>query len=685
MLRDSLIDRSRSLIIAETRKAGSVSLSVYSKYFAAAMKKDCTADLSSEIYTMDSDAVEAMRQRRREESARDMQKHASGLGPGSGAPSPAFSKKELLQPGTAQPRDPWSEVAGYVVAFGLFVLFTASQVSRVAIDYSLATWAAGSHGARNDFWEWAYWVSIAILIGFLMVRSTYLNTFAFLSAKQIHGAIFRSVICAPITTFYDTHTVGMILNRFSKDTEVVDSTVPEFLLQLLTGWTQVLSIFALCLWSTPFFAIVMFPMAIAFVQLFRQFSNIQQDLKRLESVSRSPMFSSLSETLNGLETIRAYGAMERFLATHQKRMDYNHKFFWTFWMCTSWVTARLELATSLILLAVAILAVCVNKVVSPVTLGLALSYSLMLTALFQRVVQVSIDMSVFMTSTERVMEYLDIEPEPTTVRPTGSDAQHPTSPMAVPPSWPAQGVVEFKDVWMQYRDNPPVLRGISFLSRAGERIGICGRTGAGKSSLMSALFRVAPLRSGQGQILLDGLDIQCVPLQRLRSSLAIIPQDPVLFTGTIRFQLDPFGQYTDAAVWAALGQVKMAEFVQASDEKLDEMVLEGGENLSQGQRQLFCIARALLRKARVMVMDEGTSAVDPQTDELIQKVLKESATLEGTTVLTIAHRLDTIVDFDRILVLGNGEVLEFDEPQRLLSDVDSVFSSMMREQEKRHA
>jgi ABC-type multidrug transport system fused ATPase/permease subunit len=369
-------------------------------------------------------------------------------------------------------------------------------------------------------------------------------------------------------------------------------------------------------------------------------------------------------------------------------MDYNHKFFWTFWMCTSWVTARLEMATTLVLLAVAILAVCVNKVVSPVTLGLALSYSLMLTALFQRVVQVTIDMSVYMTSAERVMEYLDIEPEPTTVRrpeDSDGDSPQPSPPSPIPPTWPAQGVVEFKKVWMQYRDNPPVLRGISFVSRAGERIGICGRTGAGKSSLMTALFRVAPMRQGQGQILLDGLDIQSVPLQRLRSSLAIIPQDPVLFTGSIRFQLDPFGQYSDAAVWAALEQVNMAAFVRASDEKLGETVLEGGENLSQGQRQLICIARALLRKARVMVMDEGTSAVDPQTDELIQKVLKESATREGTTVLTIAHRLDTIVDFDRILVLGSGEVLEFDSPQRLLADSGSVFASMMREQEKRHA
>ena len=403
-------------------------------------------------------------------------------------------------------------------------------------------------------------------------------------------------------------------------------------------------------------------------------------------MSRSPLFSALSETLIGLETIRAYNASERFLTSHRARMDMNHKFFYTFWMCTSWVTARLEAATSFVLLAIAILAVNFGDVVSPVTLGLALSYSLMLTALFQRAVQVSIDMAVYMTSAERVMEYMEIDPEPNVItsspNSSSNNNNNGTDGVKMCAGWPTSGVVEFRNVWMKYRDNPPVLRGISFISSAGERIGICGRTGAGKSSLMTALFRVAPLDGGV--ILVDGIDCARVPLQQLRSALAIIPQDPVLFTGNIRFQLDPFAQYSDAALWAALNQVGMADFVRSSQEKLEEIVLEGGENLSQGQRQLLCIARALLRKSRVLVMDEGTSAVDPQTDELIQKVLKESATREGTTVLTIAHRLETIIDFDRILVLGQGEVLEFDSPHALLSNPDSVFSGMMRDQDRAH-
>jgi ATP-binding cassette subfamily C (CFTR/MRP) protein 1 len=262
--------------------------------------------------------------------------------------------------------------------------------------------------------------------------------------------------------------------------------------------------------------------------------------------------------------------------------------------------------------------------------------------------------------------------------------------------WPETGSIEFRDVWMQYRDNPPVLKGINFRVQKGERIGVCGRTGAGKvhsftlyklklslmtfisqSSVMTVLFRVVELT--RGQILIDGLDIASIPLSLLRSKLAIIPQDPVLFTGSVRYQLDPFEQFDDRQVWEALEMVNMGDAVRAMSGGVLEEVKENGENLSQGQRQLLCIARALLRQTKILIVDEGTSAVDPYTDELIQKVLREVADKKGTTVLAIAHRLQTIVDFDRILVLGYGHVLEFDAPQTLLSDPQSVFTTMIRE------
>jgi len=384
-------------------------------------------------------------------------------------------------------------------------------------------------------------------------------------------------------------------------------------------------------------------------------------------------------------------------------MGKNQKLFFHLWVCMSWVTARLEIATSIILLVISLLAVCLRSSISPISLGLALSFGLQLTALFQRCVQVSIDVSTYMTSTERLFEYLGIPQEQSLVATSygkktspyhSDDANQSNTLEAVEGStvrykrlmtdeshrhqdWPHSGRLVFSDVWMAYRDNPSVLRGINVIIEGGQRVGVCGRTGAGKSSMLVALFRIVEL--AQGSITYDGVNIAHVPLQRLRRNLAIIPQDPVLLMGSIRFQLDPFCEHTDIEVWDCLEQVNLNAMVKALPSGLLEEVRENAENLSQGQKQLLCIARALLRKTQVLVVDEGTSAVDPYTDELIQAVLREQAARNGTTVIAIAHRLQTIMDFDRILVLGNGEVLEFDSPAELMSKADSVFSSMLRE------
>jgi ABC-type multidrug transport system fused ATPase/permease subunit len=419
-----------------------------------------------------------------------------------------------------------------------------------------------------------------------------------------------------------------------------------------------------------------------------------------------------------------------------RRMDRNQKFFFHLWMSMSWVTARLEFGTSCVLLSLALLSVCLRSTVRPATLGLALSYAMTLTALFQRCVQVAIDVGVYMTSTERVLEYLDIPQELNVYRVSDCEMQEiagidkaandirenesvrevssmkddqksaiDETTILLGPSQstgintvsvtdefgsenaidageyhvPVIPAVEFRDVWMRYRANTPfVLRGLSMCIRRGERIGICGRTGAGKSSVMAALFRVIEL--SRGCILIGGNDIGRTPLQQLRSSISIIPQDPVLFTGSLRFQVDPFNQYTDVEIWHVLEQVSLSTFVrEVLPGNLQAVIKENGENLSQGQRQLLCIARALLRRAPLLVMDEGTSAVDPSTDETIQKVLRAEALARGTTILAIAHRVQTIIDFDRIMVLGEGRILEFETPAILLANSHSVFSAMVAE------
>ena len=555
---------------------------------------------------------------------------------------------------------------GALCVVGLVAVFFWSQATRVAVDYSLVEWMrAGGSGA--SVWSATFYIAQAVMLSSLWLRSVFLNSASVASGEKIHRMVLRVVLSAPVTTFFDTHAVGEILNRFSKDLEIIDSSVPEFLLQVLINWSQVLSIIGLCMWASPWFTVLLAPISFLFLHMYSHFSAVARDLKRLESAARSPLFSSLSETLSGLDTIRAYGHTSRFLGCHQLRMERNMRFYYHLWMSMSWVTVRLEVATCVILLSVSLLAVCLRESVSPVALGLALSYGLQLTALFQRCVQVTIDVNNYMTSTERVFEYVQ------EVRSEESVSRGPSEAQAQ--DWPGSGCVEFRGVVMQYRDNPPVLRGVSFSMRSGQSVGICGRTGAGKSSILLCLLRIVEL--SQGSVLIDGRDVATVPLQLLRRQIAVIPQDPVIFSGSIRMNLDPFRERSDADVYGALEQVCMREYVDALPGKVDEELQERGENLSQGQRQLLCIARALLRDVRVLVMDEATSAVDPATDSAIQQMLR-TVQGRGTTVLTIAHRLSTILSYDKILLLQDGLVEGFDSPASLTKSSE-VFRQMLAE------
>jgi ATP-binding cassette, subfamily C (CFTR/MRP), member 1 len=594
--------------------------------------------------------------------------------------------------------------SGLTVTIGLLILFTAAQASRVVIDYALASWAE-NNGRQDSPWAARFYYSFLTLFLLLCVRSFYLNFWSYYSTRAVHQSTFLKIIQAPVTTFFDTHTVGEVLNKLSRDTEIMDSMVPEFLLQFIINLEQVLFTFGLCIWSSPWIALGFVPLIYGFKKCSEWFSCVSRDLKRMESISRSPIFSSLSETLSGLDTIRAYGDVPRFLQTHMKKMDRNSKFYFHIWMSTSWMTLRLELTTAAVLMSVSLLAVFLRETTSPIILGLALSYGLQLTALFQRCVQLAIDVGVFMTSVERIMEYLvipqeisleninmqaniasienedDVEltqlvPASTTTTCTDNKTINVSDE-----NWPQTGNIEFKNVFFRYRDNPHVLSDLSFTIKSGERVGICGRTGAGKSSIIFALFRMAQLDGGS--IYIDGDNINThVPLCLLRSKMAIIPQDPVLLTGTIRFQLDPLLLYTDEEIWNALETVNMSVTVKSMSNGLQETVQEGGGNLSHGQRQLICIARALLRKAKILVVDEGTSAVDPTTDELIQKALRLSSSIHGTTVIAIAHRLQTIKDFDKVMVMSAGKVLEYDAPRILLNDSNSIFAAMLRESEQ---
>ena len=410
---------------------------------------------------------------------------------------------------------------GSLAIFGLLFIFTVSQVVRVGVDLYLALYVE-HYGTGNNLtlYKNLYFSTFGIFIFSLLIRSTYLNLYSVRSSQVLHAYMLRRILSAPIPTFFDTHTIGAILNRFSKDIETVDVNIPEFMLQTIINWFQVFSIFALCLWAAYWFAIILIPLCIGYYRVYHYFSRASKSLKQLEAVSRSPIYSLLSETLSGLETIRAYGDTDRFIRIFDKRMRRNHKLLYHSFIVASWMTIRLELSTSLILLAVALLAVTIRDIVSPISLGLALSYGLQLTALFQRCIQLLIEMTNYMNSTERVLEYLEKPQEINRLASlreaeagddhglvdrrnreeeleTGrvvtrerrsrsrsysrlSNEDSEERDRQILSNWPQTGDIELKGVWMQYRDNPPVLRGLSVKISGGQRVGVCGRTGAGK-------------------------------------------------------------------------------------------------------------------------------------------------------------------------------------------------------------
>jgi len=369
-------------------------------------------------------------------------------------------------------------IEGAFILVFVLSIFLIAQALRVGVDYYFAYF---SENYPSPLYEKVYYSLFGGLIAFILVRSSILSYLAVKSSQTLHATILRHVLSAPIPTFFDTNTIGSILNRFSKDIETVDVNIPEFMLQFLINWLQILSVFVLCIYSAYWFALVMVPVAVLFYRVYVYFARGSKDLKKLEAITRSPIYSTLSETLNGLETIRAFNDQGRFYGSFIQKMMRNQKLLFHLFICTSWMTIRLEISTSFILLAIALLAVGIRDSVSPIVLGMALTFGLQLTALFQRCVQLTIDLSNYMTSTERILEYLTIPQEVNCHRledspsPSVSDLTH----------WqPKSGKIVMENVWMQYRDNPPVLRGLNVTIAGGQRVGVCGRTGAGKVRLL---------------------------------------------------------------------------------------------------------------------------------------------------------------------------------------------------------
>uniref|UniRef100_A0AAQ5YHY8 Multidrug resistance-associated protein 4 n=1 Tax=Amphiprion ocellaris TaxID=80972 RepID=A0AAQ5YHY8_AMPOC len=483
------------------------------------------------------------------------------------------------------------------------------------------------------------------------------------SAQTLHNSMFNAILRTSIR-FFDINPIGRILNRFSKDIGYLDSLLPWTFVDFIQVFLQVIGVIAVAAVIIPWILIPVVPLLGIFLFLRCYFLRTSRDIKRLESTTRSPVFSHLSSTLQGLSIIRAFKAQQNFQQLFDAYQDLHSEAWFLFLTTSRWFAVRLDGICSVFVTITAFGCLYLRDGLEAGAVGLALSYAVTLTGMFQWGVRQSAEIENMMTSVERVVEYAELESE----APWETDKQPPSD-------WPRTGSITFDRVNFSYSASEPlVLKKLTVIFASREKVGIVGRTGAGKSSLISALFRLA---EPEGRIMIDGFLTSEIGLHTLRQKMSIIPQDPVLFTGTMRKNLDPFRQHTDEDLWNALQEVQMKAVVEELPNKLETMLTESGSNFSMGQRQLVCLARAILRKNRILIIDEATANVDPRTDSLIQQTIRDK--FHECTVLTIAHRLNTIIDCDRILVLDAGRIQEYDEPYVLLQNQEGLFYQMVQQ------
>ncbi|KAG9401856.1 hypothetical protein AC1031_007564 [Aphanomyces cochlioides] len=541
---------------------------------------------------------------------------------------------------------------GFSVALTVLLAFALAQASLVLLDWILGHWAS-TVDPSNAAYAVIYVAVALVAVGLVLGRSLYVLHFILLCSKHLHETLLAKVVYAPVPSFFDVTPVGRILNRFSSDLSQVDNMVPMLGLHIFGLLFQILAALLVCAVTSPFILIVYVPLTVVFVKIRAIYSATATALKRMESVTRSPVLNLFTEAMQGAPTIRAFHRAADIQALYRRAVDYNMSFDVTHFISTKWFQMRLDWLSVLVVCGVAFLAIETKSWMGVTAAGLALTYAMQLTIVLSRTTMEFTYMENVMTSAERLDHYQSLDKE-------GQDLVPLTQ--TCPQGWPRQGHVVFEHYSMRYRDNLDLaLHDVSFAVMAGEKIGICGRTGSGKSSLLAALFRT--VEAASGCICIDGVDIATVDLHTLRSRLTIIPQDPVLLSGSLRFNLDPSMKTTDAALWHALKQVHLMDLVQ---DGLEFPIAEHGSNLSVGQRQLLCIARALLRQSRVVVLDEATASIDVESDRLIQATIQANFR-SGVTLLVIAHRLETILDSDRILVMDQGRVCEFDTPAKLMA------------------
>ncbi|XP_066291274.1 multidrug resistance-associated protein 1-like isoform X10 [Branchiostoma lanceolatum] len=559
---------------------------------------------------------------------------------------------------------------GITLSVVICLLYCAQNAASIYSNIWLSEWSNdqpinGTQDAGLRDLRLGVYGALGIAQGlFSMCSSFALAIGALFASTTLHASLMNNILHLPMA-FFDTTPLGRVLNRFSRDIYTVDQIIPMCMQMFLYTFLSTFSTVIVMTYSTPLILVAVVPSVLLYLFIQRFYVATSRQLKRIESISRSPIYSHFGETVQGTSTIRAYDREQQFFFQNQAKVDENQVAYYPMIVSNRWLALRLEFVGNCIVLFAALFAVIGRETLSPGIVGLSITYALQITQTLNWMVRMTSELETNIVAVERIKEYAETETEADWV----VDDNRP------PDNWPSEGKVNFNSYQTRYREGLDlVIKGIDVTIKGGEKVGIVGRTGAGKSSLTLAIFRI--IEAAGGDIEIDGVNISKIGLHDLRGRITIIPQDPVLFSGTLRMNLDPFDSRTDQDIWVALELSHLKDFVMGLGAQLEHEVSEGGENLSVGQRQLVCLARALLRKSKILVLDEATAAVDLETDDLIQSTIRTQ--FADCTVLTIAHRLNTIMDSTRVLVLDAGRIAEFDSPQDLIAS-RGIFYGMAKD------
>ncbi|PON43846.1 ATP-binding cassette containing protein [Parasponia andersonii] len=543
-----------------------------------------------------------------------------------------------------------------------FLIFVFGQLTQF---YLFAAKLRDSSVSRAEIYA-VYTVVMSIMSLSLLVRSFSIAALGCGASKSIFSTLLNSFFRAPMS-FYDSTPVGRILSRVSSDMNIIDLEVPLKLIVACAGTINTYTIFGLLAFLTWPVLFVIVPMIYITILLQKYYLASAKELMRINGTTKSALASNLSESIAGAMTIRAFEEEDRFFSKYLELIDANASPYFNNFSANEWLIQRLETICAIVLSSSALaITLLPFKASDSGFIGMALSYGLSLNLFLVISVQYQCMLANTIISVERVEQYMHIPSEASEVVEGNRPAQN----------WPTLGKVEICNLKVRYRRNAPfVLHGISCIIEGGQKIGIVGRTGSGKTTLISVLFRL--VEPTEGKILIDDLDICTIGLHDLRSRLGIIPQDATLFNGSVRFNLDPLSQHNDQEIWEVLEKCQLREAIQEKKEGLESLVLEEGTNWSMGQRQLFCLGRALLKRSRILVLDEATASMDNATDAILQKTIRRE--FADRTVITVAHRIPTVVDCTKVLAISDGKLVEYDEPTKLLNNEGSLFGQLVKE------